>query len=109
MTGYTPNVRFSYEEPWPIAGKAENMPARMTEWFERIGVPLSTVYDDLSLATPIATEFLIEAASGGTCVIRIVTSAYGSGAEWEKEFFAEMVASTVPIWNNLAVYFAEAA
>jgi hypothetical protein len=66
------------------------------------------VHEDLSLVAPIATEFLIEAASGGSCVVRIVTSSYGSGADWENEFFTEMVASTIPIWDKLAAHFTEA-
>ena len=77
----------------------------MVEWFKAIGVPLSEVYRDLSSVTPIATEFLIESASGGSCVIRVVTSAYGSGADWENEFFAEMIADVIPIFDNLATAF----
>jgi hypothetical protein len=67
------------------------------------------VHAGLKLVTPIATEFLVEATSGGSCVVRIVTSAYGTGAEWENEFFAEMVASTVPIWDGLGARFARQA
>ena len=66
------------------------------------------LYHDLSSVTPIATEFLIESASGGSCVIRVVTSAYGSGADWENEFFAEMIAGWVAILDNLATHFNEA-
>ena len=40
--------------------------------------------------TPLATEFLVEAQSGGTCVLRVVSSAFGTGADWEQEFFDEM-------------------
>ena len=76
----------------------------MVEWFDAKGVPLSEVYRDLPSVTPIATEFLIESASGGSCVIRVVTSAYGSGADWENEFFAEMVAGWAPILDNLAAH-----
>ena len=72
VTDYTPTSRFAYAEPWP------------------------TTDHDLSSVTPIATEFLIESASGGKCVIRVVTSAYGSGADWENEFFAEMIADVDP-------------
>ena len=102
VTDYTPNVRFAFEEPWPIADRVEDIPAQMVEWFSAIGVPLSEVYHDLSMVTPIATEFLIETASGSSCVIRVVTSAYGSGADWENEFFAEMVAGWGAILDNLA-------
>ena len=108
ITDYTPNHRFAYEEPWPIADQAENLPAAMAEWFSSIGVPLSQVYDDLASVTPIATEFLIESASGGSCVIRVVSSAYGNGADWENEFFAEMVAGWVEILDNLATHFNKA-
>ncbi len=90
VTDYTPNHRFAYEEPWPIADHE----------------PIAD--HDLSSVTPIATEFLIESASGGSCVIRVVTSAYGSGADWENEFFAEMVAGWGAILDNLATHFNEA-
>ena len=109
VTDYTPNVRFAYEEPWPIADEAEAIPATMVEWFDTIGVSLSDVYHDLSSVGPIATEFLVESASGGSCVIRVVTSAYGSGADWENEFFAQMIADVIPIFDNLATHFNEAA
>jgi uncharacterized protein YndB with AHSA1/START domain len=108
VTGYTPNQRFAYEEPWPIADHVEDIPAAMVEWFNAVGVPLSQVHHDLSSVTPIATEFLIESASGGSCVIRVVTSAYGSGADWENEFFAEMVDGFGAILDNLATHLNEA-
>ena len=58
VTDYTPNHRFAYEEPWPIADRVEDIPAEMVEWFNTIGVPLSDVYRDLPSVTPIATAFL---------------------------------------------------
>ena len=109
VTDYTPNHRFAYEEPWPIADEVGAVPAAMVEWFNSIGVPLSEVHHGLLSVTPIATEFLIESASGGSCVIRIVTSAYGSGADWENEFFAEMVAGVIELLDNLATHFNEKA
>ena len=87
VTDYTPPRRFAYAEPWPIA---DHMP---------------TADHDLSSLTPIATEFLIESASGGSCVIRVVSSAYGSGADWENEFFAEMVEGWVAMLDKLATHF----
>ena len=107
VTDYTPTRRFAYAEPWPTTDH-DLSSVTMLEWFNAIGVPLSEVYDDLSSVTPIATEFLIESASGGSCVIRVVTSAYGSGADWENEFFAEMVAGWAAILDNLATQFNEA-
>ena len=108
VTDYTPNQRFAYEEPWPIADKVEDLPAGMAEWFDTIGVPLSEVYHDLPSVAPIATEFLIESASGGSCVIRVVTSAYGSGADWENEFFSEMVDGWGALLDNLATHLTKA-
>ena len=54
--------------------------------------------------TPLATEFLVEARSGGTCVVRIVTSAYGTGADWENEFWGEMETGWGTLLDNLRVY-----
>lgn len=61
---------------------------------------------DRDSVTPLATEFLIEAQSGGTCVLRVVTSAFGTGADWEHEFFADMEKHWVPQFDNLRVYLA---
>jgi uncharacterized protein YndB with AHSA1/START domain len=91
VTDYTPNRRFAYEEPWPVA---DHMP---------------TARHDLSSVTRIATEFLIESASGGSCVIRVVSSAYGSGADWENEFFDEMIDGWFAMLDNLATHLDQAA
>jgi uncharacterized protein YndB with AHSA1/START domain len=90
VTEYTPNHRFAIEEPWPLA---DHMP---------------TAHHDLSALTPIATEFLVESMSGGSCVLRVVTSAYGSGADWENEFFSEMVDGWGEMLDNLATYLRNA-
>ena len=41
-------------------------------------------------------------------MIRVVSSSYGSGADWENEFFAEMVAGWGELLDNLATHFDEA-
>ncbi|MGL5823415.1 MAG: SRPBCC family protein [Nocardioides sp.] len=90
ITDYTPNQRFAYEEPWP-------MTEEMREWVaDTAGHEVTD--EELASISPIATEFLIEAASGGSCILRVVSSSYGSGADWENEYFSEMVAGwgTVP-------------
>ena len=91
VTDYTPPTRFAYAEPWPTADH------------------MATSDHDTSSLSPIATEFLVESASGGSCVIRVVSSAYGSGSDWENEFFAEMIAGWVALLDNLATHFNEAA
>ena len=84
VTDYSPSHRFAYEEPWP-------MTEEMRQWVA--GTAGHEVTDEeLASISPIATEFLIEAASGSTCILRVVSSSYGSGADWENEYFAEMVA-----------------
>jgi uncharacterized protein YndB with AHSA1/START domain len=54
--------------------------------------------------TPLVTEFVVDARSGGTCVVRVVTSAFGTGADWENEFFDEMEIGWVPMLDNLRLY-----
>ena len=51
----------------------------------------------------IAAEFLVEARSGGTCLVRVVNSGYGSGPDWDR-----MMESTRAGWpsvlDNLRLY-----
>jgi uncharacterized protein YndB with AHSA1/START domain len=103
VTDVTPNQRFAYVEPWPISAEAP-IPSGMLEWFDAMGVALSDVRRDLPSVTPLATEFLIEAESGGSCVIRVVTSGYGTGSDWENEFFAEMIAGWLEMLDNLVAH-----
>lgn len=103
VTGYEPNERFAYEEPWPISSDAP-IPSGMVEWFETMGIPLSDVRRDLPSITPLATEFLVESVSGGSCVIRVVSSGYGTGSDWENEFFSEMVAGWAAMLDNLVAH-----
>lgn len=105
ITAYTPGRRFAYEESWQITPTPDEVSPEMAEWFASRGIPLSQVYQDLANASPIATEFLVEAESGGSCVIRVVTSAYGSGADWEKEFFDQMATDYTPLLDNLTTRF----
>jgi hypothetical protein len=37
-------------------------------------------------------------------VIRVVSSSYGTGSDWENEFFAEMVAGWGDLLDNLVVH-----
>ena len=85
VTGWDPPRRFAFEEP---------------EWARLAGHEGDPV-------TPLATEFLVEARSGGTCVVRVVTSAFGVGADWEQEFFTEMERSWTPFFDHLRLYLAD--
>lgn len=82
VTAFDAPKRFGYEEP---------------EWAALAGHPDSPV-------TPMATEFIVEAASGGTCVVRVVSSAYGTGADWEQEFWDEAFGGWEPMFGLLRLY-----
>lgn len=79
VTGWEPPRRLRYEEPG---------------WAGLIG------HEDAPV-TPLVTEFLVEARSGGTCVLRVVSSAFGAGADWEQEFFDEMEKGWLPYFERL--------
>jgi uncharacterized protein YndB with AHSA1/START domain len=81
VTAFEPNRRVEYEEDWATL----------------MGHPGADV-------TPLVTEFLVEARSGGSCVVRVVTSAFGTGADWENEFWQEMSIGWAPMLDNLRVY-----
>jgi len=81
VTAFEPARRFAYEEDWATL----------------VGQPGADV-------TPLVTEFLVEARSGGTCVVRVVTSAFGTGADWENEFWDDMSAGWAPMLDNLRLY-----
>ena len=84
VTAWEPGARLEYAEPdWVALASREN-----------------------SGQTPLVSEFLIEATSGGTSILRVVSSAYGTGAEWEREWFADMVANWAPSFDTLARYVA---
>ena len=82
VTGWDPPNRLAYVEP---------------DWADLTGHPGAQV-------SPLATEFLVEAQSGGTCVVRVVSSAFGVGADWEQEFFAEMERMWAPFFDHLRLY-----
>ena len=81
VTAYEPTRRIAYEEDWAALVGQEDADV-----------------------TPLVTEFLVEAAAGGTCVVRVVTSAFGTGADWENEFWEEMDRGWAPILDNLRLY-----
>jgi uncharacterized protein YndB with AHSA1/START domain len=53
VTGWDPPHRFAYDEPWE--GEVEGT---------------------------LATEFLVEAQSGGTCIVRLVSTVHATGGDW---------------------------
>ena len=83
VTGWEPPHRLVYEEDWAaLMGKDP---------------------DELS---PMTSEFVVEAQSGGTCVVRVTTSGFGTGADWEQEWWDDMGASWRPSYDVLRLYLA---
>ena len=54
--------------------------------------------------TPLVTEYVVAADSGGSCVLRVVSSAFGTGAEWEREFFEDVERYWKPMFDHLRLY-----
>jgi len=48
--------------------------------------PRRIVFDKGDGEPGLAFEWLVEARDGGTCVVRLVNSGFGSGAEWDDQF-----------------------
>jgi uncharacterized protein YndB with AHSA1/START domain len=83
ITAWEPPHRLVYEEPgWAELGGRDDQPP----------------------VTPLVSEFLVEARSGGTCVLRVVSSAFGTGADWEREFFDAMEKGWLPFFELLRLY-----
>jgi len=56
--------------------------------------------------SPLTSEFLVEAQSGGTCIVRVTSSGFGTGADWEAEFWDDMGNNWMPFFDNLRLYLA---
>lgn len=56
--------------------------------------------------SPMTSEFVVEARSGGTCVVRVTTSGFGTGADWEQEWWDDMGDQWRPYFDHLRVYLA---
>jgi len=83
VTAWEPPRRLVYEEDWA-----------------------ALMGQDPSVLSPLTSEFVVEARSGGTCVVRVTSSGFGTGAAWESDFWADMGASWEPQFENLRLYVA---
>ena len=81
VTAWEPPRRLVYDEDWAtLMGKDP---------------------DELS---PLTSEYVVEARSGGTCVVRVTTSGFGTGADWEQEWWDSLGPGWMPYFDNLRVY-----
>jgi uncharacterized protein YndB with AHSA1/START domain len=81
VTGWEPPRRLVYEEDWAaLMGK------------------------DPDALSPLTSEFIVEAQSGGSCVVRVTSSGFGTGAAWESEFWDHLAPGWMPFFDNLRLY-----
>lgn len=65
-------------------GPEMEIPGRVAVWEP----PHRIVFDGGEGVGGLAFEWLVEARDGGTCVVRLVNSGFGSGADWDDQFDA---------------------
>jgi hypothetical protein len=58
------------------------------------------------MLSPLTSKFLAEVQSGGTCVVGVTSSGFGTGAEWESEWWDDMGRNWMPFFDNLRLYLA---
>lgn len=81
ITGWEPPHRLAFDEDW--AGLMGTAPGTLS---------------------PLTCEFLVEARSGGTCVVRVTSSGFGTGADWEQEWWDGLGPGWRPYFDNLRLY-----
>ena len=65
-------------------GPEMEVPGRVAAW----DPPHRVVFDGGENADGFAFEWLVEAREGGTCIVRLVNSGFGSGGEWDDHYDA---------------------
>lgn len=83
VTGWDPPHRLAFDEDW--AG---------------------LMGTDPEVLSPLTCELVVEARSGGTCVVRVTSSGFGTGADWEQEWWDELAPAWRPYLDNLRLYLA---
>jgi uncharacterized protein YndB with AHSA1/START domain len=65
-------------------GPGMDAPGRVAAWEP----PERVVFDGGDASSGLAFEWLVEARDGGTCVVRLVNSGFGSGEDWDDQYDA---------------------
>ena len=64
------------------AGPEMQIPGRVAAWEP----PRRIVFDGGEGVPGLAFEWLVEAREGGTCIVRLVNTGFGSGADWDAQY-----------------------
>lgn len=68
-------------------GPEMQVPGRVTAWEPPLRIKFAGVEADGSTSTEgLAFEWLVEARDGGTCIVRLVNSGFGSGDDWDAQY-----------------------
>ena len=85
---YVPHVFEEHEGASAVAsfgpGPEMQIPGRVAAWEP----PRRIVFDAGEGAVGMAFEWTVEARDGGTCIVRLVNSGFGTGAEWDGQYDA---------------------
>lgn len=63
-------------------GPEMTVPGRVTAW----DPPHRVLFEGDEGSETLAFEWLVEARDGGSCIVRLVNSGFGSGAEWDAQY-----------------------
>lgn len=83
---YVPHIVEEHEGGQAIAsfgpGPEMQVPGRVAAWEP----PHRVVFDGGEGVPGLAFEWLVEACDGGTCIVRLVNTGFGSGGEWDDQY-----------------------
>jgi uncharacterized protein YndB with AHSA1/START domain len=63
-------------------GPGMQVPGRVAAW----DPPKRVVFDSVDPDSDFAFEWLVEARDGGSCVVRLVNSGFGTGEDWDAQY-----------------------
>src|SRR6478736_1615162 len=83
-----------------------NVPYRLEFSVEVPGTP-EQVWQAIATAKGMSAWFLpteMEEREGGSRIVRVTSSGFGTGAAWESEFWDDMGLNWMPFFDNLRLY-----
>lgn len=96
------SLRFSIRSGDGLGRPGHRLGPRAASSTRRAGPP--SWAKDADALSPLTLESFVEAASGGACIVRVTTSGFGTGADWEAQWWDDMGANSMPFFDNLRLY-----